>query len=102
MNEARLSGSVIDCDTAATLMEPLTELGIRAGAAILAVDRHTLKVEGKQDASRLRRAPPSSPPPAARSRIWRVPRCASVPAPRTLSCRGSLPGATRRLPDNRP
>jgi 3'(2'), 5'-bisphosphate nucleotidase len=56
MNEARLSGSVIDCDTAATLMEPLTELVIRAGAAILAVDRHTLKVEGKTDGSPLTQA----------------------------------------------
>ena len=51
MNEARLSGSVIDCDTAATLMEPLTELVIRAGAAILAIDRLAMKVEGKTDGS---------------------------------------------------
>ena len=51
MNEARLSGSVIDCDTAATLMEPLTDLVIRAGAAILAVDRRGMKVEGKTDGS---------------------------------------------------
>jgi 3'(2'), 5'-bisphosphate nucleotidase len=51
MNEARLSGPVIDCDTAATLMEPLTDLVIRAGAAILAVDRRAMKVEGKTDGS---------------------------------------------------
>src|SRR5882757_6410427 len=51
MNEARLSGSVIDCDTAATLMEPLTDLVIRAGAAILAIERHAMKAEGKADGS---------------------------------------------------
>ena len=39
MNEARLSGSMIDRDGAAALMEPLTDLVIRAGAAILAVNR---------------------------------------------------------------
>jgi len=51
MNEARLSGSVIDCATAASLMAPLTDLVIRAGAAILAVDRVAMKVEGKTDGS---------------------------------------------------
>ena len=51
MNEARLSGFVIDCATAASLMAPLTDLVIRAGAAILAVDRLAMKVEGKTDGS---------------------------------------------------
>jgi 3'(2'), 5'-bisphosphate nucleotidase len=51
INEARLSGPLIDCDTAASLMEPLTDLVIRAGAAILAIERHTLKAEGKADGS---------------------------------------------------
>jgi 3'(2'), 5'-bisphosphate nucleotidase len=40
---------VIDRDTAARLIEPLTDLVVRAGAAILAVDRHVMKVDGKQD-----------------------------------------------------
>ena len=51
MKEARLSGSVIDCETAASLMEPLTDLVIRAGAAILAIERHAMKAEGKADGS---------------------------------------------------
>jgi 3'(2'), 5'-bisphosphate nucleotidase len=51
MNEANVSGPVIDRDTAAALMEPLTDLVIRAGAAILAVNRHAMKVDGKQDGS---------------------------------------------------
>ena len=38
-------------EAAAALIEPLTELVIRAGEAILAVNRARMKVEGKQDGS---------------------------------------------------
>src|SRR5215471_10877425 len=41
----------IDRDQAAALMEPLTELVLRAGDAILAVNRRAMKVEGKVDGS---------------------------------------------------
>src|ERR1700761_4978627 len=51
MNEAGLSGLVIDCNGAATLMESLTDLVIRAGAAILAIDRHRMQVDDKHDGS---------------------------------------------------
>jgi 3'(2'), 5'-bisphosphate nucleotidase len=51
MNEARSSGPAIDSAAAAALMEPLTELVIRAGAAILAVDRRAMRVVGKADGS---------------------------------------------------
>jgi 3'(2'), 5'-bisphosphate nucleotidase len=51
MNEARSTGPVIDRDTAAALMEPLTDLVVRAGAAILAVNRLAMKIEGKVDGS---------------------------------------------------
>ena len=51
MNEARSSGSVIDRDTATALMAPLTDLVIRAGAAILAVNRAAMKVDDKPDGS---------------------------------------------------
>src|SRR5438128_267584 len=47
MNEAR----PLDRNAAAALIEPLTELVIRAGAAILAVNRAAMKVDGKQDGS---------------------------------------------------
>ncbi len=46
-----MSGSVIDHKAAALLLQPLTDLVIRAGAAILAVNRSGLKVDGKQDGS---------------------------------------------------
>src|SRR5258706_8303834 len=49
MDEAPSSGQVIDRDAAAALIEPLTELVVRAGAAILAVNRPAMKVEGKPD-----------------------------------------------------
>ncbi|WP_300185466.1 3'(2'),5'-bisphosphate nucleotidase CysQ [Bradyrhizobium sp.] len=51
INEAGLSGAVIDRDTATRLVEPLTDLVIRAGAAILAVSRVDLNIDGKPDGS---------------------------------------------------
>jgi 3'(2'), 5'-bisphosphate nucleotidase len=42
---------VVDRDTAAALMEPLTGLVIRAGAAILAVNRAAMRIDGKVDGS---------------------------------------------------
>jgi 3'(2'), 5'-bisphosphate nucleotidase len=51
MNEALSSGSVIDAAAAAALMEPLTDLVVRAGAAILAVNRVAMQIDGKPDGS---------------------------------------------------
>src|ERR1700692_4812366 len=51
MNEACSPGPVIDRDAAAALMEPLTDLVIRAGAAILAVNRAAMRIDGKLDGS---------------------------------------------------
>jgi 3'(2'), 5'-bisphosphate nucleotidase len=51
MNEAGSSGTLINSDAAAALMEPLTDLVLRAGAAILAVNRLDMKVDGKLDGS---------------------------------------------------
>src|SRR5467141_2418849 len=49
MNEARSSKPTINCDAAAALMGPLTDLVIRAGAAILAINRGAMKIGGKAD-----------------------------------------------------
>src|SRR5258705_1518433 len=49
MNEAR--PSVVDGAAAAALIEPLTDLVIAAGAAILAVNRSAMKIDGKSDGS---------------------------------------------------
>ena len=51
MNEACSPGPVIERDIAAALMEPLTELVVRAGAAILAVNRAAMRIDGKLDGS---------------------------------------------------
>ena len=41
----------LDLDGAAALMAPLTDLAARAGAAILAVNRHVMRIDGKADGS---------------------------------------------------
>jgi 3'(2'), 5'-bisphosphate nucleotidase len=51
MNEARSSSPLIDRAAATALIEPLTDLVIRAGAAILAVNRGAMKIDGKLDGS---------------------------------------------------
>jgi 3'(2'), 5'-bisphosphate nucleotidase len=51
MNKASTRAPGIDSDTAAGLMEPLTDLVIRAGAAILAVNRRAMRIDGKLDGS---------------------------------------------------
>jgi 3'(2'), 5'-bisphosphate nucleotidase len=51
MNESGTQEHTIDRDAAAQMMEPLTELVIRAGDAILAINRGALKIEGKADGS---------------------------------------------------
>src|SRR5437870_12962519 len=49
MNEAR--PPALDRDAAAALIESLTDIVIRASAAILAVNRSAMKVDGKSDGS---------------------------------------------------
>ena len=49
MSEAR--PPLLDGDAAAALIEPLTDLVIAAGRAILAVDRAAMKIDGKTDGS---------------------------------------------------
>src|SRR3984885_5343059 len=51
MNEARSLAPLIGRDAAAALIEPLTDLVIRAGAAVLAVNRGAMRVDGKSDGS---------------------------------------------------
>src|ERR1700733_11662957 len=51
MNKPPLSGPAIDRAAAAALMEPLTDLVGRAGAAILAVNRIAMQIDGKPDGS---------------------------------------------------
>lgn len=49
MNEPIRTGSRVDAAAARPLLQPLTELVARAGAAILAVERDNMTVDGKTD-----------------------------------------------------
>ena len=51
MNETAAKTRIIGRDEAAALMDPLTDLVVKAGEAILAVNRSAMKVEGKLDGS---------------------------------------------------
>ncbi|SHK11518.1 3'(2'),5'-bisphosphate nucleotidase [Bradyrhizobium lablabi] len=51
MNKAASKAPAIDRDAAAALIGPLTDLVIRAGAAILAVNRGAMRIDGKADGS---------------------------------------------------
>ncbi|SDT02032.1 3'(2'),5'-bisphosphate nucleotidase CysQ family protein [Bradyrhizobium canariense] len=77
MNEARLSVPIIERDSAAALMEPLTDLVVRAGAAILAVDRLAMKIDGKQDGSPVTEADLAADRIIGEGLAWLVP---AVPA----------------------
>ena len=73
MNEARSPGPAIDGAAAAALMEPLTDLVIRAGAAILAVDRLAMRVDGKADGSPVTEADLAADRIIADGLAWLVP-----------------------------
>jgi 3'(2'), 5'-bisphosphate nucleotidase len=73
MNEARSPGPAIDGAAAVALMEPLTELVIRAGAAILAVDRRAMRVVGKADGSPVTEADLAADRIIAEGLAWLVP-----------------------------
>jgi 3'(2'), 5'-bisphosphate nucleotidase len=51
MSEPCPQPRMLDCDEAAVLMKPLTDLVIQAGAAILAVNRRVMTIKGKSDGS---------------------------------------------------
>ena len=73
MNEARSKGPAIDGAAAAALIEPLTELVIQAGAAILAVDRRAMRVDGKADGSPVTEADLTADRIIAEGLAWLVP-----------------------------
>ena len=56
MSETSSHQPAISTEAAAALLEPLTDIVIRAGAAILAVNRSGMQVEGKTDGSPLTEA----------------------------------------------
>src|SRR6266566_10121922 len=77
MNEPVSSRSALDCDRVAALMEPLTDLVIQAGAAILAVNRVAMKIDGKLDGSPVTEADLAADRIIGEGLAWLIP---SVPA----------------------
>src|ERR1700709_1757708 len=73
MNEARSFGPAIGNDAAAALMAPLTELVVRAGNAILAVNRTAMRVDGKADGSPVTEADLAADRIIAEGLAWLVP-----------------------------
>ena len=73
MNKARSSGPVIDRESAAALMEPLTDLVVRAGAAILSLNRAAMKVVGKADGSLVTEADLAADRIIAEGLEWLIP-----------------------------
>ena len=73
MNKARSSGPVIDRESAAALMEPLTDLVVRAGAAILSLNRAAMKVVGKADGSPVTEADLAADRIIAEGLEWLIP-----------------------------
>src|SRR5947209_5526284 len=51
MNESAAKTRIIGRDEAAALIDPLTDLVVQAGQAILAINRSAMKVDGKHDGS---------------------------------------------------
>src|SRR6202050_4801155 len=73
MNEAASPAPAIDGDAAFALMQPLTDLVIRAGAAILAVNRGAMRVDGKLDGSPVTEADLAADRIIADGLAWLVP-----------------------------
>jgi 3'(2'), 5'-bisphosphate nucleotidase len=78
MNEPVSSRSAIDCDRVAALMEPLTDLVIRAGAAILAVNRAAMKIDGKTDGSPVTEADLAADRIIGEGLAWLVPELPAI------------------------
>jgi len=78
MIEARSSGPTIGCNGAAALMEPLTDLVIKAGAAIVAVNRAAMGIEGKVDGSPVTEADLASDRIIAEGLARLVPECPAL------------------------
>jgi 3'(2'), 5'-bisphosphate nucleotidase len=78
MNEPFSSRSALDCDRVAALMEPLTDLVIRAGAAILAVNRAAMKIDGKTDGSPVTEADLAADRIIGEGLAWLVPELPAI------------------------
>jgi len=93
MNEPVSSRSTIDCDRAAALMEPLTDLVIRAGAAILAVNHAAMKIDGKTDGSPVTEADLAADRIIGDGLAWLVPELPAISEERVHLAEPSYTGS---------
>jgi 3'(2'), 5'-bisphosphate nucleotidase len=78
MNEPVSSRSAIDYDRAVALIDPLTDLVIRAGAAILAVNRAAMQIDGKTDGSPVTEADLAADRIIGEGLAWLVPELPAI------------------------
>jgi 3'(2'), 5'-bisphosphate nucleotidase len=93
MNEAPSSGPAIGSDAAAALMAPLTELVVRAGAAILAVNRAAMRIDGKLDGSPVTEADLAADRIIAEGLAWLAPEIPLLSEERVHSAKPPYEGS---------
>ena len=93
MNEPVSSRSAIDCGRLAALMEPLTDLVIQAGAAILAVNRAAMKIDGKTDGSPVTEADLAADRIIGEGLAWLVPELPAISEERVHLAEPSYKGS---------
>ena len=93
MNEARSVGPTIGSDAAAALMAPLTELVVRAGNAILAVNRSAMRVDGKPDGSPVTEADLAADRIIAEGLAWLAPEIPALSEERVHSAKPPYEGS---------
>jgi 3'(2'), 5'-bisphosphate nucleotidase len=93
MNEARSFGPAIGSDAAAALVAPLTELVVRAGNAILAVNRTAMRVDGKADGSPVTEADLAADRIIAEGLAWLAPDIPALSEERVHSAKPPYEGS---------
>jgi 3'(2'), 5'-bisphosphate nucleotidase len=93
MNEARSFGPAIGSDAAAALMAPLTELVVRAGNAILAVNRTAMRIDGKPDGSPVTEADLAADRIIAEGLAWLAPEIPALSEERVDSAKPPYEGS---------
>jgi 3'(2'), 5'-bisphosphate nucleotidase len=93
MNEARSFGPAVGSDAAAALIAPLTELVVRAGNAILAVNRAAMRIDGKPDGSPVTEADLAADRIIAEGLAWLAPEIPALSEERVHSAKPPYEGS---------
>src|ERR1700736_1395083 len=93
MNKARFFRPALGSDAAAALMAPLTELVVRAGEAILAVNRTAMRVDGTPDGSPVTEADPAADRIIAEGLAWLAPEIPALSEERVHSAKPPYEGS---------